>query len=560
MPPPLPRLLPALPLLVLLAACAPAPPSPSPQAPPPPEAPAPPPPRTLPLAPPPSQALPPPPAPPPPPFRSDEVFRLAVRGGHVIDGSGAPRRRADVLVRKDRIAFVGDVDPSVRAERTIDVAGAVVTPGFIDAHSHGSPLGDVEYALAMGVTTLVVGQDGRSPATRIGPWLAKVEAGRPRVHVAALVGHGTVRGLVGAAPHTKPRPAELQRMRDLVAQALHDGAFGLSTGLEYDPGRGASMDELVALAEPVGARGGVVMSHLRSEDDDRIEASLDELFEMCRRAKARAHVAHLKIVLGRGAPRAEALLAHIQRARAQGLAVTADLYPYAASYTSTAVLFPDFARPPSSYTNALRSRRPELAAFLRARVEKRNGPGAVLFGTGGFAGRTLAEVAASRRVPFEDVLIDVGPNGAEAAYFVMDEAVVARLFQDAFVMVGTDGGGGGRHPRGFGAFARVIEELVEKRKLVSLEEAVRKMSDLPARTLGLEGERGCLREGCGADLLVFAPEEIHERASFTAPHRLAAGMRFVVVGGVVEREGGKATPGRGGRVLRFAGGEAADKK
>ncbi|HVK70764.1 MAG TPA: amidohydrolase family protein, partial [Polyangium sp.] len=492
---------------------------------------------------------------PPPPFRSDEVFRLAVRGGHVIDGSGAPRRRADILVRGDRIAFVGDVDPSVRAERTLDATGTVVTPGFIDAHSHGAPLGDVEYALAMGVTTLVVGQDGRSPATRIGPWLAKIDAGRPRVHVAALVGHGTVRSLVGAALQTKPRPTELQRMRDLVAQALHDGAFGLSTGLEYDPGRGASMEELVALAEPVGARGGVVMSHVRSEDDDRVESSLDELFEMCRKAKARAHVAHLKIVLGRGAPRAERLLAHIERARAAGLSVTADLYPYTASYTSLAVLFPDFARPPSSYVDALRSRRHELAAFLRARVEKRNGPGAMLFGTGAFAGRTLDEVATSRRIPFEDVLIDVGPDGAEAAYFVMDEAVMARLFTDSFVMAGTDGGGGGRHPRGFGAFARVIEELVEKQRLVSLEEAVRKMSDLPARTLGLEGERGCVREGCGADLLVFAPAEIHERASFTAPHRLAEGMRFVVVGGVIEREGGKPTAGRGGRALRFAGTE-----
>lgn len=549
------RLLPALPLLALLVACSPAPPPPSappPEAPPP----APPPPHTLPLASPPPEARPPAPPPPPPaPFRSDEVFRLAVRGGHVIDGSGGPRRRADVLVRGDRIAFVGDVDPSVRAERTLDAAGAVITPGFIDAHSHGNPLGDVEYALAMGVTTLVVGQDGRSPATRIGPWLANIDVGRPRVHVAALVGHGTVRALVGAAPHTKPRPAELQRMRDLVSQGLHDGAFGLSTGLEYDPGRGASMDELVALAEAVGARGGVVMSHVRSEDDDRVESSLDELFEMCRRGKARAHVAHLKIVLGRGAARAERLLAHIEKARALGLSVTADLYPYAASYTSLAVLFPDFARPPSSYADALRSRRPELAAFLRARVEKRNGPKAMLFGTGAFAGRTLEEVAASRRVPFEDVLIDVGPDGAEAAYFVMDEAVVARLFADSFVMIGTDGGGGGRHPRGFGAFARVIEDLVEKQRLVSLEEAVRKMSDLPARTLGLEGERGCVREGCGADLLVFSPGEIHERASFTAPHRLAEGMRFVVVGGVVERESGKPTLGRGGRALRFAGGE-----
>ena len=156
-------------------------------------------------------------------------------------------------------------------------------------------------------------------------------------------------------------------------------------------------------------------------------------------------------------------------------------------------------------------------------------------------------------MPFEEILFKLGPNGAEAAYFVMDDAVVTRLFMDPFVMIGTDGGGGGRHPRGYGAFARVIEDLVQKRNLVSLEEAIRKMTGLPAKTLGLDGKRGCLQAGCFADILVFAPEDIHERASFVAPHRLASGMRYVIVGGVVERENEKATRGRGGKALRFEG-------
>jgi N-acyl-D-amino-acid deacylase len=502
-----------------------------------------------------ARAAPPLPAPPPPPFRSDEVFRLAIRGGEVVDGSGGPRRRADVLVRGDRVAFVGEVDPSVKAERVFDATGAVVTPGFVDAHSHGNPAGDVEYALAQGVTTIVVGQDGQSPADDIAAWLAKIDASRPRVNVATLVGHASVRVKAGA--QSPPRPADLDRMRALVDAAMLAGALGLSTGLEYDPGRAARMPELVAIAEPVGARGGIVMSHLRSEDDDKIDAALDELLEQCSKSGAHAHVAHLKIVLGRGVDRAERLLGKLAAARGRdgrpNMQVTADLYPYAASYTSLSILFPDFARPPSSYREALRSRRKELTAHLRARVEARNGPEATLFGTGEYAGKTLAEVARARGLPFEEVLAELGPTGAEAAYFVMDEAVVARLFADPFVMAGTDGGGGGRHPRGYGAFSRILEELVEKRHVVPLEEAVRKMSSLPARALGLPEDRGDLRAGTAADVLVFAPNEIHARADWTSPHRLAEGMRLVVVGGVIEREGGRPTSGRGGRALRFAG-------
>jgi N-acyl-D-amino-acid deacylase len=448
---------------------------------------------------------------------------------------------------------VGDVDARTQAKREINAAGAVVTPGFFDMHAHGGPLGDVEYALAQGITTLVLGQDGQSPAEHIGAWLAKVDAMRPRVNIATLVGHVTVRMQSGAGMRKNPSAQEIDKMRGLVDRALQEGAFGLSQGLEYDPGRSTEMNELVAIAEPVGARGGVVMSHLRSEDDDRIQASLDEFFEQCRRAKAKAHIAHLKIVLGKGVDRAAQLLTYMAEARARGLSITADLYPYAASYTSLSILFPDFARPPASYAEAKRTRRAEIEAFVRARVEKRNGPEATVFGTGPYAGKTLAAVAKEQGVPYERVLLDLGPNGAEAAYFVMDEAVVERLYLDPFVMVGTDGGGGGRHPRGFGAFARILDEYVGKRQLLTLEEAVRKMTSLPAQTLGLSGDRGCLGAGCAADVLIFDPADVRVHADFRTPHRLATGMRFVLVNGVIERENERATNGREGRALRFRG-------
>jgi len=498
---------------------------------------------------PPSETAAPPPA--PPPFFSEEPFDVLIRGGSVIDGSGNPRKRADVLIRKDRIVHVGEVDPRVTAKRLIEATGNVVTPGFFDMHAHGGPLGDVEYALTQGITTLVLGQDGQSPAEHIGNWLAKVDAARPRVNIATLVGHVTVRMLSGAGMKKNPSAKEIEKMQGVVDQALREGAFGLSLGLEYDPGRSTEMNELVAIAEPVGKHGGVVMSHLRSEDDDRIHASMDELFEQCRRAKARAHIAHLKIVLGKGVDRAAELLAYMANARNQGVSITADLYPYAASYTSLSILFPDFARPPASYAEAKRKRRAELEAFVRARVDKRNGPEATVFGTGAFAGKTLAAVAKEQGVPYERVLLDLGPNGAEAAYFVMDEAVVARLYVDPYVMIGTDGGGGGRHPRGFGAFARILDEYVGQRHLVSLEEAIRKMTSLPAQTLGLTGDRGCIAAGCAADVLIFDPAKVRVHADFSAPHRLATGMRFVLVNGIIEREEERASQARSGKALRL---------
>lgn len=501
----------------------------------------------------------PPPPPPPPPFFSDEPFDVLIRGGFVIDGSGSARKRADVLIRNDRIVHVGEIDARVRAKRLIDATGHVVSPGFFDMHAHGGPLGDVEYALAQGITTLVLGQDGQSPAENIKHWLAKVDASRPRVNIATLVGHVTVRMQSGAGMKKNPSAKEIDKMQVVVDQALREGAFGLSLGLEYDPGRSTEMPELVAVAEPVGKHGGVVMSHLRSEDDDRIHASLDELFEQCRRAKARAHIAHLKIVLGKGVDRAAELLAYMEKARSQGISITADLYPYAASYTSLSILFPDFARPPASYSAAKRKRRAELEAFVRARVDKRNGPAATVFGTGVHAGKTLAAVAKEQGVPYERVLLDMGPNGAEAAYFVMDEAVVARLYTDPYVMIGTDGGGGGRHPRGFGAFARILDEYVEQRHLVPLEEAIRKMTSLPAQTLGLTGDRGCIAAGCAADVLVFDPAKIRVHADFSAPHRLATGMRFVLVNGIIEREEEKATQARSGKALRFKSSSRSEK-
>ncbi len=295
------------------------------------------------------------------------------------------------------------------------------------------------------------------------------------------------------------------------------------------------------------------MSHLRSEDDDAIEASLAELFDQCRGSGAGAHVSHLKIVLGKGTGRARRILALLDAERKRGTRVTADIYPYTASFTTIGILFPPFAKPPNDYHDANAKRHRELLDFLHARVVKRNGPGAMTFGSGDHNGQTLEAAARAEGKPFEELLADLGPNGASASYRVMDETVVSTLFQDPFVMIGTDGGGGGPHPRGHGSFARVIRELVRAEGLVPLEEAVRKMTRLPAETLGWTDERGTIAAGLAADLAIFDPAAVKDNASYEQPHRMATGMRYVLVNGELAFEAGKLSNARAGRALRFHG-------
>ena len=484
-------------------------------------------------------------------------FDLWIAGGTVVDGTGGPGARADVLVRDGRIAFVGPLDPeaaaAIEAADRFEATGLLIAPGFIDAHAHGAPLEDPAFHnfLAMGVTTVVLGQDGGSPgAAALAEHLDAVDAARPGVNVAYLVGHGTVRAESGVG-FGDPGAEGLEKMVALVELGLESGAFGLSTGLEYDPGSRADMAELVAIAGPVATHDAIVVSHMRTEDAGRVDAALDELIEQGRQSGARVQASHLKIVLESDPAQATALLERMDAARSEGVAVTADVYPYTASYTGIGILFPDWARPPNEYDAVVRERGAELAEHLRRRVEGRNGPGATLFGSGEYSGRTLAEVAAAQDRPFEDVLIELGPDGASAAYFVMDERVVRALLADPHTVVSSDGSPSMLHPRGYGSFARVTRRYVVGEEVLSIEEAVRKMAGQTARNYRMddvdvvEMPRGQVREGWAADLVAFDPAEVRDAADFENPHRLAEGMRAVWVGGELALRDGVPLPGPG---------------
>lgn len=491
---------------------------------------------------------------------------LLIVNGRILDGSGAPARRAELLIRDGVIRqILSPEEPELSslrnsARRVIDANGRMVTPGFIDLHSHGDPSGTPRFEnfLSMGVTTISLGLDGSSPGgADVAGWMEQVGRQGTGPNILHLTGHGTLRTLA-AAPASAPLPEDvLRNMNRILEAALDAGSFGLSLGLEYIPGRFAGMEELVSLARTVASREGVIMSHMRSEDDDRMEESVRELLEQGRLSGAHVHVSHIKSVYARRSERADAILELLREARREGIRVTADLYPYTASYTGIGILFPEWALPPHSYDEALRTRREELAEHLRQRVQSRNGPQATLFGTAPWAGMTLTEMSDSLGKPFEEVLMDeIGPRGASAAYFVMNEEVMRRFMLDPMVMISSDGSPTMRHPRGYGSFARIIHRYVRQEGLLGLEEAVRKMSALPAATLGLDDParagtpRGRIETGFAADLLIFDPNRVRDRATFEEPHLPAEGFDYVIVNGVPVIEEGRANRKLPGTVIR----------
>lgn len=452
---------------------------------------------------------------------AEPQYSVLIRNATIVDGTGTAPYTGSVLIGADTIAYVGPKALGrVRADTVIDAAGRVVSPGFIDPHAHGDPFRTpgFENFRRMGVTTIVLGMDGSSdgaddPATH----MRRLDSLNTGISVLSMVGHGTLSRLYDA---------DTTQMAASIRRHFGAGYIGLSTGIEYYPGYMATMDELAAVARPVGEAGKRIHSHVRNEDADAVAASVGELIEQGRRGGARVHVSHLKIVFGNDPVQADPLLDMIEEAGA-----TADVYPYVASYTGIGIVFPDWAMPPNDYAGVRATRREELAEYLRQRISKRNGPDATLFGTAPYSGRTLRQVADSLGKPFEDVLIDdIGPHGASAAYFVMNDAVMRRLLMHPSVVVSSDGSPTMLHPRGYGSFAKIIRAYVVDEPLLPLETAIRKMSGQTADLLDLT-DRGYLRAGLRADVLLFDPAKVRDTATFSHPHRFAEGFDDVWING-----------------------------
>ena len=480
---------------------------------------------------------------------------LLIRDVRVVDGTGAPALAADVLVRGDRIERIGRIAAgAAHGARVVEGGGRVLAPGYIDLHVHGDPLAQSFVShLAMGATTVVLGQDGGSPsldanpAGGIGAWFDALERAPADINVATTSGHGSLRRQAGIDDGTRtPSADQVARMAALLEADLVAGSFGMSTGLEYVPGIYSSPAEIAPLGRVLARHDAVAMSHMRSEDEDKVDAAIFEHVEASH--PARTHVSHLKVVHGKGAERAERTLAGLDRLRRSGIPLTADAYPYIASYTTIGILFPEWALPPTDYAQVAAARRDELRAWLEQRMLRRGGPEALLFGTGEHAGKTLAQVAQAAGRPWPDLLLALGPRGGQAAHFVMDKELQARILVDPHVAIASDGSPKGRHPRGHGTFATWIEDFVVNERRISLEEGVRKATSLPASILGVK-DRGTLRPGAIADLVLFDPARVRGRANYVDPFALAEGFDLVLLNGQPAFENGQAT-GQRGRLVR----------
>lgn len=496
---------------------------------------------------------------------------LLIRGGKVLDGSGSPPFRADVSMRGDRIVFIGDAKKAgLNATRTIEAAGLVVAPGFIDPHTHTAEdlssttrNSNLPY-LMQGVTTVISGNDGRHTPKKDGFTIAQIltkwEQQGIGTNAALLAGHANVREQV--LPGTgspDPTTDQLNAMKRLVAQALDEGALGMSTGLYYY-GAKVKTEEVIELAKVVAAKGGIIDSHLRDESTYSIGlmAAVEEELRIGREAGVRVNISHIKALGPEVWGKSTEVIALIKKARAEGIKVTADQVPYTASATN---FYNALAPRGGGGLSQLLKRaddpqlRPQLIAEMEASLKRRGGPESLLINRARdprLVGKTLAAVAREWNKPPVEVAIElIRAGGTGVASFNMSERDLENFMQQDFVMTSSDGGGDGEggHPREYGTFPRKLREYVYKRKLVTLPFAIRVGSALTAETFGIP-ERGKLRVGYFADVIVFDEKTVADRATYERPEVLAVGMQYVIVNGKVAVDEGKYTGILAGRALR----------
>ena len=506
---------------------------------------------------------------------------LIIRNGRIADGTGNPAYFADIAIKEGRIARIGRVEEKAATE--LDAAGLIVAPGFIDVHTHAEDVMEVPLAenfLRMGVTTIVLGNCGSS-VMNVGEFFDKLEAAPVSINVATLVGHGTVRGKVmGGSFMRPPTGEELDRMRSLVERAMRDGALGISTGLIYLPGTFAKTEELIEVAKAAAAFDGIYVSHMRDEGNN-IDDSLAELFRIAREAHIRAEVSHVKLSGKNNWGRPAEIIAAIEKARAEGLDITQDQYAYAASSTGISQLIPDWAREGGKFSERIAD--PEEKAKIIAEMKSKLARGK----RQDFSYAVVAEYRKDRSLNGLDILqaankknstasengganvpaslddqialiFQIQTNGgASAVFHSMSEDDIRIFMQHPNTMFASDSGmrryqEGVPHPRGYGNNARFLSRYVRELKLLRLEDAIRKMTSLPATTFHIR-DRGIIREGAFADLVIFDPAKVQDNATFDDPHHYATGFRAVLVNGVPVIKDDQHTNARPGKPVHRAG-------
>ena len=534
----------------------------------------------------------------------DDLYDIVIRNGRLIDGTGSPWYAGDVGIRSGRIAAIGTLSGAAR--QTVDAAGMVVAPGFIDmlGQSEMSILVDprLPSKIFQGITTEVTGEGGSAgplndsiiaadragyehygitPTWRtLGEYFARLEKQGIGINLASYVGATQVRRMVLGDGDRTPTPAELDRMKTLVQEAMRDGAVGVSTALQYPPAPYARTEELVALAAEAARFGGLYATHMRSEGD-QIDAALDETFRIGREASIPVEIWHLKVAGKHSWGRMPHVIARIDSARRAGIDVAADTYAYPAWFNSMSAFVPPWAHDGGTARLLERLRDPAMRRRIRREMltpssawdnewQEIPGPSAVIIGVvqnpslQPYMGKTLAQVAALRHTDAIETLLDllVEDEGyTYVAVFGMSEPDVSLALAQPWVSIDNDSQGTSPdgllgkehpHPRAYGTFPRILRKYVRAEHRLTLEDAIRKFSSLPAQRMRL-GDRGVLKVGMWADVVVFNPDSVRDRATFAKPNQLSEGMQWVLVNGIPVIADGRATGALPGQVIRGPG-------
>jgi len=532
-------------------------------------------------------------------------YDLLITNGRIVDGSGRPGYMADLAIKGDRIVRIGRLK-NAAAARVIDAAGMVIAPGFIDMLGQSETYLLIDpramSKIMMGVTTEVTGEgDSIAPINErlikeqedfnrrfnltidwrtLGEYFQRLEKQGSGVNLATFVGATQVRAYVVGFDNRPPTPAELEQMKQLVASAMKDGALGLSTSLQYVPARFARTDEIVELAKVAHQYGGIYATHQRSEAN-ALDESLAEVFEIARRAQIPVEIWHLKAAYKKNWGRMPEVLAKIRRARAQGLDITADVYPYIAGSTSLSACLPPWALEGGTEKMLSRLRDPSIRSRLKQEINTdakeweniylgSGGGSGILIGSvvnpelEALQGKRVSQIAEEQHkdpldAVFDLILADHGQTGA--IYFMMSESDLREAMRAPFVSFCTDSGARAldgplsrakSHPRGWGSYPRILGRYVRDEHQLTLEQAIHKMTGMPAKRVGLR-ERGLLRVGFYADLTIFDPKRVLDRATFETPNQYPEGINYVIVNGQISVDDGKRTSALAGRPLRGPG-------